>query len=124
MVIFYFIFYIEKLRATNVGHQAKRRRGDDGETSVQSNSPPAYLTVVFENCRQIQELEIFGESPDNDPRSLDPDGRRGTKIDVSELSAIALLGSNLEKLTLANLDVENGLFFTSVPTNYFKGLLK
>ena len=75
--------------------------------------PPIPLMIsVVQSCLLIQELEIMGPSSHEWMESL------ASVVATQELSAIAEC-NNLKRLTLSNLNVENGLFLAIV---YFQKL--
>lgn len=63
-----------------------------------------YLASIIQSCPLIQELEIMGSEGSS----------RFPRISEKELSSIALLGSNLKRLTLADFSVNSGLFLEDI----------
>jgi len=65
------------------------------------------MISVVQSCPLIQELEIMG------PSGIKWMKRAASAVATQELSAIAEC-NNLKRLTLSNLNVENGLFLAIV----------
>jgi len=65
------------------------------------------MISVVQSCPLIQELEIMG------PSGIKWMKRAASVVATQELSAIAQL-IHLKRLTLSNLNVENGLFLAIV----------
>ena len=63
-----------------------------------------YLSSIIESCPLIQELEIMEREGSH----------RLSRITGEDLSSIALLGTTLKRLTLANFHVKDGLFLEDI----------
>lgn len=69
--------------------------------------------MVVENCPSIEELEVLGSIDDDPDRDFNAGGRRGIYILPQELPSISIC-VNLSKLTIADVDIVDGLFLTEV----------
>ncbi len=71
------------------------------------------LAVVVQNCQSVEEFELMGSVEDSPDRDFKTNGRKGKYVLPQELPCIGNF-SKLSKLTIADVDIVDGVFLIEV----------